>query len=128
MPCNLDICGDYPANIATLRLKRGLVTVYKDGRVTVELLQIQRSATQESVANKTLEVYFGSFTPLAHNMRLLGTITTDAQGDFKGGIATEDGTSFIFARGTTLSGQFVFNDPGVRSELITGFSIPGETY
>src|SRR6266487_374550 len=120
--CNLNLCGDYPQNVATLSLKEGVVTIDKKGGVHVELSQLRFLATQKLAANKTLQVFFGSFTYLANNARLLGTIRTDSRGNFEGSIDTGNGLPFAFSPGIPVSGQFIFNDePIVRSEFITGF-------
>ena len=85
-------------------------------------------ATGAIAANKTLEVFLGSFTSgvfeSSHTINLLGTVTTDAQGNFDGAMRTSSGAPFAFGPGFTVSGQFVLNEPGVRTEFVTGFIIP----
>ena len=127
IPCNLNICGDYPQNVATLSLKKGVVTIDKQGRVHIELSQVRFLATHKLAANKTFQVFIGSFTHLANNQILLGTIKTDSRGNFEGGINTGNGVPFAFSPSVPVSGQFNFNEPNVRSEFITGFSAAGES-
>ena len=127
IPCTLPICGGFQQNIATLRLEAGEVLVASSGTVTVRLHGLT-VATGAVAANKTLEVILGSFTSgvfeSSPRIGLLGTVTTDTQGNFDGAIRTSSGAPFAFASGTTVSGQFVLNEPGVRTEFVTGFIIP----
>ncbi len=125
IPCNLNICGDYPQNIATLSLKEGVVTINAKGRVHIELSQVKYLASHKLAAHKTFQVFIGSFTHLANNQILLGTIRTDSRGNFEGSIDTGNGVPFVFSAGVPVSGVFNFNEPNIRSEFVTGFSIPG---
>ncbi len=122
IPCNLNLCGDYPQNVATLSLKEGVVTIDAKGRVHIELTQVKYLASHKLAAHKTFQVFFGSFTHLANNGVLLGTIKTDSRGNFEGSIDTGNGVPFAFSPGVPVSGVFNFNEPNVRSEFVTGFS------
>jgi hypothetical protein len=124
VPCTLKLCGRYPQNVATLRADTADVSVNHNGRVQISIKNLTILATGEIAAHKTLQVLFGSFTTLVTEHILLGTIVTDAAGNYSGGIEIGGGTTFVFLPGTTAAGQFVLNNPGVRSEFITGFQIP----
>jgi hypothetical protein len=124
VPCNLVICGKFPQNIATLTLTNGSIAVARSGLVTITLKDLRNLSTGQIMANKTLDVFFGSFTSFVSEFPQLGVITTDENGNFNGTINTRGGAPFVFALGTIFSGQFVLNDPGIRSEFITGFSVP----
>src|SRR5207244_1361180 len=112
-------------NSATLRLQSGDVTVSQTGLVKIRIRRLTDLASGEIAAGKTLDVHLGSFTTGTFEDSpavgtTLGAITTDGRGNFSGTIDTGDGTPFAFAHGSTVSAQFVLNDPGIRSEFITG--------
>jgi hypothetical protein len=131
VPCNPQICGGFVENSATLSLRGGGVIVKNDGTVKIKLRRVSSLETGAVLANKTLEVHIGSFTQgvfqnyLGPNpVSLVGTITTDAKGNFEGPIDLGGGTSFVFPSGSVVSAQFALNEPNVRTEFITGFQIP----
>ena len=123
VPCSLDICGHYPQNVATRAMDMGVVTVDQSGVVEITITNLTTS-TGDIDANKTLDVFEGSFTTGVFEGKYLGTITTDANGNFAGNIDTGGGVPFAFDSGTTVSAQFILNDPAVRSEFVTGFTVP----
>jgi hypothetical protein len=129
VPCDQGgICGNYPANVATRGMDKAVVTVDQSGLVVINITKLAILATGEIDANKTLDVFLGSFPGgLTFQGRKIGTITTDADGNFAGNIDTGGGIPFGFDSGTTVdssSVEFVLNDPGVRSEFVTGFTVP----
>jgi hypothetical protein len=120
VPCTPALCGGFAQNTAQLALSSGHVSVRPDGLVIVHITKLT-SLSGEPAADKTLEVNVGSFGPGSFTGELVGTITTDSRGNFHGTIDTGGGAPFAFAPNTPFSGQFVFNEPGVRSEFVTGF-------
>ena len=120
VPCSPAICGGFPQNEATLSVKKATVRVAHDGVVRIKLHQLRELASGSVAANKTLEVHFGSFGPGTADFVLLGTITVDDNGNFKGTIDTGTGEPFAFPDGATISGQFALNDPLIRTEFVTG--------
>jgi hypothetical protein len=127
VPCSTDICGNYPANVATRAMDKGVVTVGQDGVVTISITNLTILATGQVDANKTLDVFGGVFYMTAtggFQGRKLGTITTDDNGNFSGNIDTGGGVPFSYNSGDTISVQYILNDPGLRSEFVTGFTVP----
>lgn len=123
--CTKSLCGGVVANVSAHRLESGEVTVASNGQVTVTLRGI-KDKSGAVVSGKEFEVHFGAFAPngyigLAENP--IGTVKTDSEGNYAGVIQKADGTPFAFMRDRPWSGQFIFNDPGVRSEFVTGFQI-----
>jgi hypothetical protein len=125
--CSPDICGNYPANVATRGMDKGVVTVDQSGLVQIDITNLTILATGQVDANKTLDVFAGVFymTPTGgFQGSHLGTITTDDNGNFSGNIDTGGGIPFSYNSGDTISVQFILNDPGLRSEFVTGFTVP----
>jgi hypothetical protein len=125
VPCSPAICGGFSQNQAALSLSKGTVDVEPNGLVRMTILGLTMLSTGAIAANQTLEVHVGSFTAgaFAEAVPVLGTITTDSRGNFIGTIDSGQGTPFAFAAGTTISAQFILNEPGVRSDFITGFTV-----
>jgi hypothetical protein len=128
VPCSLAICGGFAANTAALGLKKGMVVVPQSGVVRITIRGLTNLSTGAIAANQVLEVHVGSFTTGAFEdaVPILGTITTDEEGDFSGTVDTGRGP-FAFALGSTISGQFILNEPRVRSDFITGFTVSGDS-
>ncbi len=121
--CSYAVCSSSPENVATLGMRDGEVTVAQSGAVKLSIRGLTILSTGQPAANKTLEVWVGSFAAGLFDGYSIGTITTDARGNFHGSVITGDGAPFAFAQGTTFSGQFILNDPGIRSEFVTGFTV-----
>lgn len=131
LPCNKYICGGFDANAPSRSLTSGQVIVDSMGQVKVKLHGV-RLLTGEIEANKQFEILFGSFLPNFDNADLyfdyyavhLGFVTTDAEGNVNGAVDAGGGIPYSFASDSAFSGQFIVNEPGVRSEFITGFAVP----
>ena len=128
VPCQPAICGRFPANTAALALKRGMVVVTETGVVRITIRGLTVLSTGAIAANQVLEVHVGSFTTGAFEdaVPILGRITTDEDGNFSGTVDTGHGP-FAFSAGSTISGQFVLNEPGIRSDFITGFTVSDDS-
>jgi hypothetical protein len=128
VPCSPAICGRFPANTAALGLKKGMVVVAETGVVRIMIHGLTVLSTGAIAANQVLEVHVGSFTPGAFEdaVPILGTITTDENGNFSGTVDTGQGP-FAFTAGSTISGEFVLNERFVRSDFITGFTVSGDS-
>ena len=124
VPSSPELCGQFPQNMATRGLDKGVVTVAQSGLVEINIAKLTILSSGDIDANKTLDVFEGSFTKGVFEGSFLGRITTDADGNFAGTIDTGGGVPFVFDAGTTVSAQFILNDPGIRSEFITGFTVP----
>jgi hypothetical protein len=130
LPCSLNLCGGSNQNIATLGVEKGEVSVMRDGLVRVRLYRLKMKATGEIAANRTLDVNIGNFTKgvfeVASGLPQLpiGTITTDKDGNFNGTVDTGGGVAFRLTSSISISAQFAFNEPGVRTEFVTGFIVP----
>lgn len=127
LPCSEISCGGYPQNVATMALEKGVVVIKKDGDVIVKLKKLTDLATGEILANKTLDVFIVTFSPCdAINCIGIGQITTDINGNFEGPVMNTYFTDILkYPLGVSIATPtFVINDPGVRSEFITGFMIP----
>jgi hypothetical protein len=122
VPCSPEVCGGFPNNTADFALQMGQVTVLPRGLVKLTIVKLT-DLSGTVLANKTLDVNVGSFVPGTFAGALAGTITTDSHGNFEGTIDTGGGVPFAFASGATVSAQFVLNDPGIRSEFVTGFTV-----
>src|SRR6266536_796255 len=122
VPCSPAVCGGFSENTADFALQMGQVRVPPSGLVHLTIVQLT-DLSGTVLANKTLDVNVGSFAAGTLAGGLAGTITTDSQGNFEGTIDTGGGVPFAFTSGTTVSAQFVLNDPGIRSEFITGFTV-----
>lgn len=124
VPCSPAICGGFAANVAALGLKKGMVVVAPSGLVRITIRGLTNLSTGAIAANQVLEVHVGSFTTGAFEAAVptLGTITTDETGNFSGTVDTGQGP-FAFTPGSTISGQFILNEPLVRSDFITGFTV-----
>ena len=124
VPCSPAICGGFSQNVATLGLKKGTVAVAKNGLVRIKIHQLTILSTGAIAANEVLEVHAASFTAGVGEdlVPTLGTITTDKDGNFSGTVDTGHGP-FAFTPGSTISAQFVLNEPLVRSDFVTGFTV-----
>jgi hypothetical protein len=107
-----------------VRLRSGEVLVDAHGVVTIRLEGLVAVATGAVAANKTLQVWLGSFTNRGFDGGALGTIATNKGGDYNGTIRTSFGGPFAFGPRTSISAHFALNDPGARTEFVTGFVIP----
>jgi hypothetical protein len=123
VPCSPQTCGGIRQNTAVLRLSEGEVRIGRDGKVEIKLVGLRTPAGQPA-ANKSLEVNFGAFAAGHYSGQTLGSITTDEKGNFDGPLIATNGQAFAFGSGAVMSGHFIFNDPGVRSEFVTGFAVP----
>ncbi len=120
--CRPELCGNLLQNKATLGLQKGEVSIAQNGQIKIKIHRLTILVTNEVAANKTLEVFVGSFTQGVFRGDLIGTITTDAHGNFNGTINTSGKKPVIFQPETLVFGQVILNEPGVRSEFITGSS------
>lgn len=121
LPCNLDLCGNYAQNIATMQVTGGKVYVDSTGRVQVILSRLRDKATGAVLANTLLFVSHGSFTNQQHRTIALGSITTDGYGNYNGYVKADGGGDTHLAN-RSYAGNFIFNDYG-RSQFITGFKV-----
>jgi hypothetical protein len=128
VPCSPAICGRFPANTAALGLQKGMVVVTEGGVVRITIHGLTVLSIGAIAANQVLEVHVGSFTTGAYEdaVPTLGTITTDDNGNFSGTVDTGHGP-FAFTSGSTVSGEFVLNEAGVRSDFITGITVLGSS-
>ena len=107
-PVTTGDCGFFPAS--PIPLDEGEILVNDKGEVMVDL----KGAAPET----TFKIYVGTFFigggfvqryPDASCCRNIGTVTTDAQGNFDGAITTSPGAEFVFPAGTSLAQpSFVF--------------------
>jgi hypothetical protein len=125
VPCSPAICGGFGQNASEFGLGKGTVAVGPDGLVRITLQELTVLSSGAAAADQVLEVHVGSFTAGAFQdaVPILGTITTDSRGDFSGTVDTGQGVPFSFPPGATVAAEFVLNNPGVRSDFITGFTV-----
>lgn len=121
LPCDLTLCGNYPQNVATLKIGSGKAIVDSSGRVQVTLTDLRDKATNAVMANTLLFVSHGSFTNQQHKTMALGTITTDGVGNYNGFVKGDSGGDMHLVN-RSYAGSFIFNDYG-RSQFITGFKV-----
>jgi hypothetical protein len=119
--CSPEVCGGYPQNVANLAMRTGRVTVRPTGLVKVKVDKLT-DLSGAVMANKTLEVFLGSFGA-GFAGESVGTITTDDRGNYEGTVDAGGGVPFVIPPSTTVSAQFILNDPGIRSEFVTGFTV-----
>jgi len=128
-PVTTGDCGFFPPS--PIPLDEGEIRSNDKGEVSVAL--------QGAAPDTTYKIYVGSFFigggfvqryPDASCCRNIGTVTTDADGNFDGAIATPLGADFVFPAGTSL-GQpnfvFTFIPAGGSEQAVytTGFaSVP----
>ena len=126
-PVTTGDCGFFPAS--PLPLDEGEIRSNDKGEVRVDLIG--------AAPDTTYKIYVGSFFigggfvqryPDASCCRNIGTVTTDAQGNFDGAITTSPGAEFVFPAGTSLAQpSFVFTYiPAGGSEQVvytTGFAV-----
>src|SRR5262249_51609684 len=89
-PGSLENFGQYPQNVATRTMDKGFVTVAQSGEVQINITKLTMSSGDID-ANKTLDVFAGSFTKGVFEGKFLGRITTDDDGNFAGTIDTGGG-------------------------------------
>ena len=127
-------CGN--ATPANHPLKRGQVTVKRDGDVIVELKGAQPLTTymmfEGTFRSVIIDGQFESRFPVLGTPVGIGTVTTNRRGNFKGHVTTDTGGRFAFPVGTTISQPcFAFN-PGppfnVTTAYICGFEIKAKTH
>jgi len=119
-------CGFFPPS--SIPLDEGEVRANDKGEVRVDL--------KGAAPDTTYKIYVGSFAigdgffqryPDAAPIRNIGTVTTNAKGDFEGAITTSLGAEFVFPAGTSLAQpNFVFTFPVGGSEqavYTTGFAV-----
>jgi hypothetical protein len=110
-----------------MKLDEGEVLVRPDGRAGVRIRGLSLS-TGGVAGGKTLQVYFGTFTQGRSGgvptSQLVGTVTTDAQGNLDSAIRTAEGAPLILAPGAAVSAHVALNDPDAGMEFITGFIVP----
>jgi hypothetical protein len=120
-------CGFFPPS--PLPLEDGQIRADDSGRVRVDL----RGAAPDT----KYKIYVGSFFigggfvqryPDGSCCSSIGTVTTNAQGMFKGSITTPANAEFVFAAGTSLaqpSFVFTFIPAGGSEQVVytTGFSV-----
>jgi len=134
IPCGAagapDDCGINPP--ASDPLTSGAVAVGDGGAVQVQLNGAAPSTTYAVyVGNWANLLAGGGFQPQFFGTGTLcgeevGTITTDANGNFQGPITTASGDTFVFPSGTSI-GQlnFAFNNPAcTQTQFTTGVRIP----
>jgi hypothetical protein len=125
VPCTPTTCGDVGQNYGSMSLESGEVAVGPDGLVAIKLRGFIDSNGARG-ADRTLEVWNGRFVPTGFEgvgiINPMGTITTDGHGDFDGTILTRSGDPFHFVSGAPVKGQFILNQPGVRSLFVTASS------
>jgi hypothetical protein len=125
-PCTLALCGGFLQNVATMSIRSGHVIVSPDGLIRVALRGLAMAGGSVLLPNRTLEVWEGVFTPgdfIGGPVNPIGTITTDAFGNWNGTVDAGGGMPFRFESGRSVSG-IVLNDPGVRSEFVTVSRMP----
>ncbi len=118
-PCHITNCGNYTQNSATLFMSLGMVTVLDSGRVKIKLVGVRNSTTGQPVASKKFDVILGQFGSGGFSGSGIGTITTDAQGNYDGDIVTSANTPYTLSPGSVVTKNFILNDPGQRSEFVS---------
>lgn len=126
VPCSPAICGGFPQNDATLSLGGGSnVLVASTGRVTLTMVGLRDKVTGAIMANKALELHYGTVQDQVARTRYLGSFTTDAFGNYKGAVIDSNGQPYSFSPGQSYTGSFLVNDSAAgRSQFSTGFSVP----
>jgi hypothetical protein len=133
VPCTPAICGTFQNNLASISVDSARVVVAADGSVIVQLQNVRNLADGTLAKDRPFQVWvaqFGSAFGVAGPLGgLIGTIKTDAQGNYSGPIVKFDGSSFTFGgivapyEGPPFAIQFIINTPNVRSELVAGIQI-----
>jgi hypothetical protein len=118
-PCTKDTCGGAPQDVSTLAMDDGRIVIANDGKALVKLKRLRASATGAVVANKTLDIQVGVFSPAGFKGGTVGTIATDADGNYDGTINDRTGQPYVLTPEFGSSWCVLVNDPGVRSELVT---------
>ncbi len=127
-PSSATACATNPA--ASDPLNSGSVTITDGGEVHVQLWG--------AAANTTYTVFVGVFAGSAYipaiagvgicvpNDGTIGTVITDAAGDFSGTVTMPDGARFAVPPGTSINQvNFVFNNPQcTRTQFTTGIAVP----
>ena len=125
-----DGCGSNPS--ATDPLDHGKVEVDDDGEVDVELEGAAPNTTYTVfvgnwvTSNGFQAQFVGTGIDCGGGNVSVGTVTTDAAGDFDGPITTSSAAEFFFPFGTKI-GQinFAFNNPPCpQTQFTTGIAIP----
>lgn len=126
VPCSPAICGGFPQNDASLSLGTSSnVLVASTGRVTVTVVGLRDKVTGAIMANKSLELHYGTLQDQVARTQYLGSFTTDAFGNYKGAAMGANGQPYTFAPGQSYTGSFLVNDPAAgKTQFSTGFSVP----
>jgi hypothetical protein len=126
-PVTTGDCGFFPPS--PLPLAEGEIRSNDMGEVRVDLIG--------AAPDTTYKIYVGSFFigggfvqryPDAFCCRNIGTVTTDASGNFDGAITTSPGAEFVFPAGTSLaqpSFVFTYIPVGGSEQVVytTGFAV-----
>lgn len=126
VPCSPGICGGFTQNDATLSLgARSNVAVAQSGRVTVTMVGLRDKVTGAVMANKALELHYGTLQDQVARTRFLGSFTTDAFGNYQGPVIGTDGQTYSFSPHQSYTGSFLVNDAAAgKTQFSTGFSVP----
>lgn len=122
VPCTPETCGAYGENSGSMALESGDVSVDQDGVVRIRMRgYVDANGVRGS--DRTLRVDFGRFREkglqVVGSNPLLGTITTDRQGNFDGTVTSHAGTPAHVQRGLGEGGRIILTQPGVRSLFLT---------
>jgi hypothetical protein len=123
--CTPALCGDFPANQATMSVGKGSnVTVGSTGLVTVTIFSLRDKATGAIVGNKPLRLLYGTLmNPNIHVIEL-GAFSTDANGNYSGTVTMADGNAYAFPAGASYTGSFFVNDDAIpNTQFSTGFTV-----
>ncbi len=112
--CRVSNCGGFSQNQATYAMDSGNAKIV-DGKVKIV---INALTLNNKAASKTLEVHLGVFGNKTFSGARLGTITTDAQGNFNDYVLGSNNQPYILTSKAPQA-RFILNDPGKRSEFIT---------
>jgi len=126
-------CGN--ATPANHPLRRGQVTVKRDGDVRVELKGAQPFTTYKmfegTFRSVIIDGHFESRFPVLGDPVAIGTVTTNGRGNYKGPVITATAERFAFPVGTTITQPcFAFN-PGPEfntTAYMCGFEIKSHTH
>ncbi len=109
VPCTKSVCGGFPQRKTTLTLKKSQVKIDKEGLVTISIKKLKDVTTGKIAEKRTFEVFLGSFGALAFYGHSVGTIVTDANGDYEGNVNMENGEPFKLKGGELKGNQFILN-------------------
>lgn len=122
--CTPQRCGDFEQNDSRIAVSAGWVGVSPDGTVTVAITGLRDKATGQILANKQLGLHYGTLFAQVNATIPLGSVTTDASGNYSGPVVKKNGRRYKFAPGGVNVGSFYINDDAVpNSSFVTGFAV-----